>query len=115
MATKKSLVLARVLVETRVDGIDYKPNQVIEASASVIKGLGEAVDASAAAVKYCLEHEGAKVIPHKAPEDPAIVATRADLTAEIASLEEALAAAADADKPAIQAELDAKQSELADL
>ena len=58
MATKK----ARVLADIVVFGIPFKPNSVIEAEASVIKGLGDDVDDSAAAVKYAIESEGAEPV-----------------------------------------------------
>ena len=57
MALKK----ARVLVAIAFADLMIQPNNVIEAEASVIKGYGDAVDDSAAAVKYCIENEGGKV------------------------------------------------------
>lgn len=68
MALKK----ARILSNIQLDGIDYKPNQVIEADADLIKAQVKAgtVDDSSAAVKYCVEELDAKVIQHAAPVSP---------------------------------------------
>lgn len=79
MATKK----ARILVDTTVDGIPYKCNNVIEADESVIKDLvksGEA-DASAPAVKYMLEEAGADVIKHASPDTDVAEAAQPDIAA----------------------------------
>lgn len=109
MANKK----ARILVDTFVDGVPYKCNQIIEAEESVIKDLvkaGEA-DASAPAVKYMLEEAGADVVKHASP-----VADKAKaIQADIAALEADLAAADDAAKADIAARIKAKQDELAAL
>lgn len=61
---------ARVLQKLVLDEVEYRPNQVIEADADLINGLEKAgsVNARRAEVAYCLEHEGAEVIEHKAPE-----------------------------------------------
>lgn len=92
MANKK----ARILVDKEIDGVFYKVNQVIEADSALIKELVRegAVDDSAAAVKYCID-QGANPILHQTPAD--------------------VAAAADADKLAIQTALDAKQAASAAL
>lgn len=115
MAIKK----ARVLSDIRLDGIDYKPNQVIEADADLIKAQVKVgtVDDSPAAVKYCVEELNAKVIQHATPASNAAVraAAKEALQAEIAALEKSLANAADADKTGIAAQLAAKQEELAAL
>lgn len=59
MADKK----ARVLSKITVDGNEYQPNQIISGSATTIKNLEDSglVDSNRAAVKHCLENEGAKV------------------------------------------------------
>lgn len=110
MAIKK----ARILVDTTVDGVPYKCNQVIEADEAVIKELvkaGEA-DASAPAVKYMLDEVGSDVVKHASPGADKAKAIQAD----IAALEADLAAAADdAAKADITAKIKAKQDELAAL
>lgn len=62
-------VKVRVLVDTIVDGKDYKPNQVVSFDPATAKDLEKEgkVDSSPAAVKHC-ESEGAKVIEHGAPD-----------------------------------------------
>lgn len=124
MANKK----ARVLVAKTIDGIAYKPNQVIDADADLIKQLvkDSIVCDDAKSVKYCVEQEGEKPILHQSPatdsanknqgkksaqRDAAILA----LQDEITVLEEQLAAAVEADKPALQQALESKQAELAAL
>ncbi|TVO75132.1 hypothetical protein [Sedimenticola selenatireducens] len=81
-----SMKKARILVNTPLDGIDYKPNQVIEAEAATIKDLVNAgfADDKPAAVKYCLE-EGEEVITHQGvtAESEAAVITD-DQTGELA-------------------------------
>lgn len=69
---------ARVLMTVIIDGYKFEPNQVIEASVTKIKALGDAVDASPDAVKYCIEQLGQEAIsigsdemgPHKPDPDP---------------------------------------------
>jgi hypothetical protein len=110
MAIKK----ARILVDTTVDGVTYKCNQVIEADEAVVKELvkaGEA-DASAQAVKYMLDEVGSDVVKHVSRG----MAKAEAIQAEIAALETDLAAAADdAAKADITAKINAKQDELATL
>ncbi len=67
MAMKK----ARILVDTPIDGIDYQPNQVIEADAELIRDLEKAgfVDSKKAAVDYCIKEEGEEVITHASPSE----------------------------------------------
>lgn len=81
MATKKTRSSARILVETPIDDVTYKPNQVIEADVEVIKALVKTgnADDSAAAIKYCVNDLKAELIQHqsKGPSVPA--ASSADL------------------------------------
>ena len=69
MATKTKK--ARVLHKFALDEIEYQPNEVIEADVELINGLEKAgsVDAKQAAVKYCVEHEGAQVRVHAPAAD----------------------------------------------
>lgn len=116
MANKK----ARVLHNQTIGEVEYKCNQVIEADAALIKELVKQgyVDDSAESVKYCIDNEGAKPIFHKSSQDKKAQAKAEAIAAieqEIAALEEQLAVAAEADKPAIQQALEAKQAEHAAL
>ena len=89
-----SMKKARILVDTPLDGVQYKPNQVIEAEADTIKELVKAgfADDKAAAVKYCLADEDAKVIKH----EPAVQAEEVSQeTAEGAQGEEGAGATED--------------------
>lgn len=110
---------ARILSDIRLDGIDYKPNQVVEADADLIKAQVKAgtVDDSPAAVKYCVEELDAKVISHTTPASRAAVlaAAKEALLAEIDALEKSMAKAADEDKTGIAAQLATKQKKLAAL
>ena len=114
-----AIKIARILSAILLDGIDYKPNQVIEADAEIIKGQVKSgtVDDSPSAVKYCVEELNAKVVQHATPASNAAVraAAKAAMQAEIAALEKSLANAADADKTGIAAQLATKQQELAAL
>jgi peptidyl-tRNA hydrolase len=105
MANKK----ARLLAKKIIDGIEYKPNQVIDADVAIIKALVKdgVADDTSEAVKYCIE-QGEKPILHKSPDAEAIAA----LQAEIAKLETELAAAKDADKAAITAKVEAAKQDL---
>ncbi|MBX3629318.1 MAG: hypothetical protein KF908_05265 [Nitrosomonas sp.] len=58
MANKK----ARVLVDTRIGDLSLQPNDVIEAPTSVIKSLGDNVDANKAAVAFCIDQPGSRVV-----------------------------------------------------
>lgn len=113
MATKK----ARVLVDVRIEGIDYKPNTVIEADEALIKELVKSghLDATPAAVKYMVEEEGAKIIAHVSPEEAANAQKLAALMMEVEQLEVKLAAAAEAEKAELQKQIDAKKAELSAL
>lgn len=61
---KPRIKRARVLGGFVLDGVDYYPNDVIEAGTKIISSLGSSVDASAEAVSYALEHESAVVKKH---------------------------------------------------
>ena len=67
----------RILVAVNIDGIPYRPNQVVELPAAVAKTQAAAgtVDANAAAVAYCINDLGEKSVVHQvsaqeAPADP---------------------------------------------
>jgi len=66
MATKT----ARLLKKATIEGVDYQPDQLIDADVALVKSLvkSDTVDDAAAAVKYCLSN-GAKVITHQSQED----------------------------------------------
>lgn len=83
-------------------------NDIIEGDARLIKSLKDAgnVDPDKDAVAYA-KSEGGAVIQSTDPAET--------LQSEIDALTQQLAAAADADKPALQATLDAKTAELAAL
>lgn len=72
--TKQDTQQARVLGGFTLDGVEYGPNDIIEASPEMIKSLGASVDADPAAVEYChgLDNPVIKkyepVIPATAPE-----------------------------------------------
>jgi hypothetical protein len=117
MANKK----ARILVNQTLDGIDYKVNQVIDADSALIKDLVKqgSVDDNAAAVKHCIDNEGAEPILHQTSEEVVAQNERKEainnLSGEIAKLRADWAAASDADKPAIETAAAAKEAELAKL
>jgi len=56
----------RVLKKASIDGVDYKPDQVISVNEALALSLIKSgtVDDGAAAVKYCVG-KGAKVIKHQ--------------------------------------------------
>lgn len=58
LATRK----ARVLVDARFGDIKLKPNDVIEAPASIIESFGDSVDSSDDAVGFCIDQLGSQVI-----------------------------------------------------
>lgn len=122
---------ARILMARTIDGVSYKPNQVIDADASLIKQLvkdGIACD-DAKSVKYCLD-EGETPIAHQAPAVEKLTKTQAKaqaeeaarikaeaiatLQAELEQLNAELTAAADAnaETESIVAQIEAKQTEL---
>lgn len=53
---------ARVLVDARFGDIKLKPNDVIEAPASIIESFGDSVDSSDDAVGFCIDQLGVQVI-----------------------------------------------------
>ena len=61
---KAKLQRARVLGGFRFDDIDYHPNDIIEASAHLIKSLGSSVDTDPNSVAYAIEHESGAVKKH---------------------------------------------------
>lgn len=114
---------ARILTKKTIDGIEYKPNQVIDADAALIKQLvkdGVACD-DVKSVEYCIG-EGEKPIAHKSPSGEKLTKAQAKAKAEaIAALQADLdqlnadltaAADANADTDAIAAQIEAKQAEL---
>lgn len=96
----------RVLCLITVAGIGYKPDQVVDLPSAVAKSLAAEgqVDPHKEAVAYCIRELGAEVIVHVDPVDAEAAA--AAKAAAIADLEARIAAAAEADKPALQAELE---------
>lgn len=110
MAIKK----ARILSAMQLGALVLSANDVLSADAAVIKQLVKngQVDDTPAAVKFC-EDQGCTAVEYAVPSDNA--AARKVLQGEISDLEEKLAAAADADKTALAAQLAAKQEELAAL
>lgn len=53
---------ARVLVDARFGDVALKPNDVIEAPASIIKSFGDSVDLSADAIDFCIDQLGSRVV-----------------------------------------------------
>lgn len=113
-----ALEKARVLKTTHIDGVEFQPDQVIEADALLIKELEKAgaVDSDPGAVKYCMG-EGVKVITHQLQTDAAAAQAQADAIANLQAEIEQLkgdfdAATKKVDKEAITAAAQAKQAEL---
>lgn len=100
----------RILAVLTLDGITYKPNQVVDMPPAPAKALAanNQVDPHKEAVAYCVKELGAEVIVHVAPPSSADLAER---MAAIADCEARLAAAPDADKPSIEVELAALNGE----
>jgi|CXWL01.1.fsa_nt_gi hypothetical protein len=65
-AEKPKNQMARVLGGFQLDGVDYQPNDVIEASSDLIRSLGSSVDSDPAAVARATKSEGAVVKKHPA-------------------------------------------------
>lgn len=61
---KTKLQRARVLGGFRLDDIDYHPNDIIEASVTLIESLGSSVDPDPDSVKYAIENESGAVKKH---------------------------------------------------
>jgi vacuolar-type H+-ATPase subunit I/STV1 len=92
----------RMLVDREIDGVKYKPNQVVifpEALEKALVNGGEA-DASKAAVAYCEEELGAKAITHEAAADQAADQAADKLEAELADLRKQHRREKDAEKKA---------------
>ena len=106
MAKKKYLVL----VAASIAGVSYACGDVINIEKTVGDDYVKAgqLDGAPAATSNAIAN-GAEVIEHVAAED--VVTGDAAKAAAIADLEARLAAAADADKPALQAELDKLKAE----
>lgn len=64
---------ARVLVDTKVQGVDYKPNQLVEFPDDVAKSLAKEgiVDTNKAAIAYCVDELKSEVVVHQKPESAA--------------------------------------------
>ena len=60
----------RILADVNVQGVDYKPNQVVDFPAGIAKQLAAAgnADASAEAVAYCTDELKSEVVVHQKPE-----------------------------------------------
>jgi peptidoglycan hydrolase CwlO-like protein len=109
---------ARVLVALTIGSIPYKPNDLIEADASLIKlhkEQGE-LDDSAAAVNYCLKELKAKVKKHEAPVEEGAGITKEEAEKALADAETALTeATTDEEKTKANEALEAAKTVLADL
>lgn len=68
---KKKTQQARVLAGFELDGVQYNPDDVIEASPEMIEQLGSSVDANHSAVDHCLSLDKPVIKKHatKADED----------------------------------------------
>jgi len=104
-----------VLVATSIEGVGYAAGSVINIEKSVGDEYARAgaLDGAPAATKYARDN-GAETMDHVPAEpDAAAVAAAAEAVRaeQIAALEAEIAAAADADKPALQAELDKLKAE----
>lgn len=66
----------RILADTQVQGVDYKPNQVVDLPDDIAKSLVKegVADSNKAAIAYCTTELKAEVVTHvvpKAEETPA--------------------------------------------
>jgi hypothetical protein len=61
----------RILADTSLDGIEYKPNQVVDIPGALVKSLKQSgvADDAREAVAYCTSELGVKVIKHGAEPD----------------------------------------------
>lgn len=76
MAKKKEkLQRARVLGGFTLDGIEYKPNDIIESDPRLIESLSGSVDSDDEAVAYCINEFGAVIRQHSYPEQAASTGT----------------------------------------
>lgn len=70
---------ARVLGGFTLDGVQYEPNDVIEAHPDIIESMGNSVDADPLAVEYCLGLESAVIKRHEwTPPAPAHTAEQTE-------------------------------------
>lgn len=68
MAKKKTqggMMQARVLGGFELDGVQYNPDDIIEADAKMIEQLGSSVDAHPSAVDHCLDLENPVIKKHE--------------------------------------------------
>ena len=107
MANKK----VRILVDGPLGGVAYRCNDVVNLPDALAKAHADAVDANKEAVAYALSINGGNVIEHVDPQQ----AQRTALEELIAQLEASLAAADEAGKAAIAADIDATKQQLAAL
>jgi len=107
---------ARVLVDRKIEDVDYKANSVIESDEGLINDLVNAgfADKNKKAVDYALKENGGQVIKHM------LLADREEIQANIASLNEGLVASkeklkgelTDEQKASVVAEIDDTEKEL---
>jgi len=117
MAKKKF----RVLMAATIGAVTYKPNDVVNLEEGIAKIHREQLDGTPAAVSYALSENGNVVKEHPTPaaaqvkEGGGAKKEVKALEAVIADLQARLAEAAEEAKPDLEAELQAKQAELAQL
>jgi glucan-binding YG repeat protein len=69
--TQPSIMQARVLGGFILDGVQYNPDDIIEANHEMIKQLGSSVDANASAVEHCRGMKNAVIKKHESKQpDP---------------------------------------------
>ncbi|WP_293006862.1 hypothetical protein [Nitrosomonas sp.] len=66
---KKKTQQARVLAGFELDGVQYNPDDVIEASPKMIEQLASSVDAHPSAVEHCLGLKSPVIKKHEAKID----------------------------------------------
>ncbi len=61
----------RILSDVKVQGVDYKPNQVVDLPANIAKQLAASgsADASNEAVAYCVDELKSEVVVHQKPAE----------------------------------------------
>lgn len=61
----------RILSDIKVQGVDYKPNQVVDLPADIAKQLAASgsADASKEAVAYCVDDLKSEVVVHQKPAE----------------------------------------------
>lgn len=78
---QKETQQARVLGGFTLDGVQYDPNDVIEAHPSIIQSMGNSVDADPVAVEYCLRLEKPVIKKHEwTPPAPASTEEQTETT-----------------------------------